>query len=516
MNGLRSFLQLVAKNRNIATLKETVRTTPEYSFIYPESIHEYAGSVLFMVRYEEKGKKLIITRSDHPIYLELNGEVFNTEDLQAKECDLSIGNSKIIRKYFSFTNPVSLAHFPTTIGLGDRLGVASSGHIKVVKKYNVRPVLAQQSMRELNLTGRTYEDVLSDVVWAVFQEDYQGGYGADGDHLKTVAEIKLALDAGYSMITLDCSEHITNLPSDIVREEIDRLYTELPAEKREDLENRFLQQNFVLGSDLTFSFPPDSFRKYVVIYQKAIDFAIKVYREVISNAGRKIDFEISIDETATPTDPLAHFFFAKQLLDAGVEFHSMAPRFCGEFQKGIDYIGDIRAFEQEFRQHQQIAEYLGYKLSIHSGSDKFSVFPIIGKNSGGRFHLKTAGTNWLEAVKVIITMDPELYRQMHAYALQYLAEARKYYHVTLDVDKIPDLSSLADEDLKQLMEENDSRQLIHITYGLILQAKNDRGEFLFKDRIYHCLDKNESVYEEFLQKHIGKHLETLGVSLNNL
>ena len=95
-----------------------------------------------------------------------------------------------------------------TIGLGDRLGLASPGHIRTVTDLDVFPVLAQQSIRELNLTGRTYDDVISAAAWAVFQQGYKKGYGADGDHLKTAEEVKMALDIGMTMITLDCSDHI--------------------------------------------------------------------------------------------------------------------------------------------------------------------------------------------------------------------------------------------------------------------------------------------------------------------
>ena len=99
-----------------------------------------------------------------------------------------------------------------TIRLGARLGLASAGHIRLVKNYQFRPVLAQQSTRELNLTGRNYGGVLADVVWAVFQEDYQAGYGADhfGDEVKD-----LRLDYGFTMGTLDCSEYINNLSQPI-------------------------------------------------------------------------------------------------------------------------------------------------------------------------------------------------------------------------------------------------------------------------------------------------------------
>jgi hypothetical protein len=148
---------------------------------------------------------------------------------------------------------------------------------------------------------------------------------------------------------------------------------------------------------------------------------------------------------------------------------------------------------------------------VHSGSDKFSVFPDIGRLSSDGFHVKTAGTNWLEAVRVIALKDPDLYREMHAFALGHLGEARKYYHIKGDPANVPDLSALSDTDLPGLMDKDDSRQIIHISYGILLSAKNDLNKYIFRDRILNALDLYEEDYANGLVKHIGRHLRTLGL-----
>jgi tagaturonate epimerase len=498
--------ELMAQKKNLAELKSFIKTKPEFGAIYPESLHEFKDAVLLLAKTNQ-GKELIVTGSSAPIFNELEGETRTEKGIGFKSCPLTVANSKVIQKYFPFTNPVSLEAHDVTIGLGDRLGLAAPGHLRLVKRFKVRPVLAQQSIRELNLTGRNYPEVLADTVWAVFQEDYQGGFGADGDHLKTFADIKMALNCGFTMITLDCSEYIHNL-QDETTVEITSLYNAFEPDLRQSLEARFLGKEFKI-SGMTLTFTPELLQRNVVIYQNAVNFAIKVFQELIKPAGN-IDFEISIDETQTPTQPLAHFFVAQQLIAAQVKINSLAPRFCGEFQKGIDYVGDVTKFAQEYQEHEQIANHFGYKLSIHSGSDKFSVFPIIGRVSK-RFHLKTAGTNWLEAVRVIIEKEPALYRDIHTFALQHLAEAKKYYHISADPNKIPNINSLSDVGLQELMNQNDARQVIHITYGLILQAKDEHGNYLFREKIYNCLRENEDLYAQFLEKHIGNHLKTLGL-----
>ena len=476
---------------------------------YPNSLHEKDGSVLFLIKGERE-KKLVVIGDGSAVFQELKGGKGSHQGLVVKICDLSVANSHVIRKHFPYTRPVSLRKFDATIGVGDRLGVASPGHIRVIRDCNVGPILAQQSIRELALTGRTFEGVLSDAVWAVFQEGYRSGFGADGDHLKSMDEVKLALDTGYTMITLDCSEHINDIEG-FSDDAVERLYMEMNKGTRDRLESRFLSEEFKLESGFTLTFSQDALRENAVIYQKAIDFAINVFDTMIKPCNQDIDFEMSIDETSTPTDPLAHFFVALQLSEAGVDLYSVAPRFCGEFQKGIDYIGNLQQFREELQAHQRIASHFDYKLSVHSGSDKFSVFPIIGEETKGHVHVKTAGTNWLEAIRVIIHRDPGLYRELHTFALEHLTEARRYYHVTLDTGGIPDVLELRDDELEDLMSQNDARQLMHITYGVILQAKDGSGDCRFRDRIYRCLYENEALYYEFLARHIGNHLKALGL-----
>jgi hypothetical protein len=111
---------------------------------------------------------------------------------------------------------------------------------------------------------------------------------------------------------------------------------------------------------------------------------------------------------------------------------------------------------------------------------------------------------------VVAKTDPKLYREIHAFALAHFEEAKKYYHVTTDLSKIPSLNSLSDEELPALFTQDDARQLIHITYGLILSAKNSDGTPLFRQRLYTLWRKESTAYEQALYRHIGKHLRLLG------
>ena len=467
--------------------------------VYPESVNAIGADYVFMVRGEEAD--LLVATGEAAKAFE--GEVVTCDACTYVLAPKTHKNAIALRAMFDFTAPKPVLKKLRTFGVGDRLGIATPGHIRVFKEYDTYPILAQQSIRELNLTERGYEDVLDAATFYVFRDGYKDGFGADGDHLKKAEEIEYALGLGFTMITLDCSEHI--------RGGVEKLTpAELAAECTlcDELAARYVGADIEIeGEKLVFD--ADELRRCVLIYGDAIKFAIGIYNKYFKDGGANADFEISIDETATPTSPLQHYFVANELIRAGVDVATMAPRFCGEFQKGVDYIGDIAQFERELKTHAAIARHFGYKLSIHSGSDKFSTFALIGKYTQGNFHVKTAGTNWLEAMRAVAAADPALYREVHAFALSMFDEARKFYHVTTDLNKVPALDTLSDAELPNLFTMNDARQLIHITYGFILTEKNADGSYRFKDRLYKFWREKEDVYSDMLYAHIGKHLTLL-------
>jgi hypothetical protein len=425
--------------------------------------------------------------------VEINGKSYRAARLTHESADM-------LRKLVPFTAPRPVLREARSFGLGDRLGFAGDGHLRAVEGYDAFPVLAQQSVRELTLTNRTFSDVLDAASFAVFRRGFTRGFGADGDHLKTPEEVATALRLGFTIITLDCSEHIKRADNPA------NAGCTVPIDL--NIYSQYLNGDIPVG-ETRIAFTETSLRQCVAIYGAAIEFAARIYSEYIAERATSLDFEVSIDETAAPTTPEQHYFVASELTRRGVRPASVAPRFCGEFQKGVDYVGDLRQFERELIAHAAISEHFGYKLSIHSGSDKFSVFALIGKHTRGRFHVKTAGTSWLEAMRVVAERAPALYREVHAFALARFDEARRYYHVTTDLTKIPDLQSLSDAELPALFGQNDARQLIHITYGLILKARAPGGEFAFRDRLYALWARESELYAERLRAHIARHLSPL-------
>ncbi len=477
--------------------------------IYGKSFLKIKDLIYGLIRVEE-GKKWIVLGEKREVLRDpFTGRCYHQAQT-LKVCDLDWENTQVLMELFPFTRPKSLKEFPITFGTGDRLGLATPGHIRAIRKFEIRPVLAQQSVRENNQTGRDFKKVIQDAAWAVIQERYESGYGADGDHLKSLQEVKEALNAGVSMITLDLSERLSPEAFFYSREELEKRFErEIEEEDRKVLLHLFLDKEFLFEGPDGFSiqYTEEEVKRNALLFHKGIDFSEETYEFLLKRTGRKplIDFEISIDETPFPTSLANHLFLILNLLHRGVHIDSLALRFIGEFQKGIDYRGETRDFRKHFSQHRWIAKSYGdYKLSIHSGSDKFSLYPHIGELSQGRLHLKTAGTSWLEALRLISLVHPSLFREMVHIALTKFEEASQLYYVTADLKKIPKPEHLADRDLSQLLEQEDARQLLHITYGFLLKSP-------LRDRIFKTLTEHEEDYWTLLQHHIERHLNALGL-----
>src|SRR5665811_961482 len=135
--------------------------------------------------------------------------------------------------------------------------------------------------------------------------------------------------------------------------------------------------------------------------------------------GREVEFEVAVDEIDHPTTGVDHVYLATELHRLGVSWVSFAPRFVGDFEKGIDYLGDRAEFASDVEIHAAIARRLGdYKLGVHSGSDKFSIYGAVARSTRDRLHLKPSGTSYLVALETIVAADPELMRRVWRVALE--------------------------------------------------------------------------------------------------
>jgi hypothetical protein len=419
-------------------------------------------------------------------------------------CSLSHENAVRLREQLRFTGPTSLRDHRVTFGVGDRLGIATPGHIRVLRIYEVSPVLAQQSPRELELAGRNYADIVDPATWAVLQEGYGEPWGADGDHLKTTQWVYEALSQGCTMITADLTDHIHTAFEKLSGEALKKAYMKLSPDYREEIEQEYLDKPVKLDTGETILFNAETLARVSLVYHKAVAHARDLY-EAGTVAGDSLDFEVSIDETDIPTSPEAHVFVARELGRRAVPFVSLAPRFVGRFEKAVDYAGDLDAFKNSFAVHCAIARRYGHKVSIHSGSDKFSMYPLIGEMTELTFHIKTCGTSWLEALSVVAEVDPALFRNVYSFAVQSLPLAAQHYKTVASPEAMIDVHAVGDLELPSLVQSRDERQVLHITYGQILSNRD------LKHRLLEVLNRNLERYWQRLEHHIGRHLHLLGV-----
>jgi hypothetical protein len=471
--------------------------------IYEKSFKTKGNFALFMVKGNKKKELVLTSKTDDKKGFDVIKKD-KIKDYYFHFCELSHKNADTLKKIFPNLNPIPCLN-KASFGTGDRLGITTPGHLRAFDNSKLFPFLAQQSVRENERTGRTWKDVLNNVVWGIFQEGYEGEFGADADHIKEEKDLLEAIAEGFTMFTIDPSDHVREL-SKLSENQKNEIYQEIL--KKHNV-NKYLEKTYKIDGKI-LNFDEKTLRDAAVVYFDAIEHVEKMYK-VVKKKVKMFDFEISVDETETPTSPLFHIFIVEELRRRNVEFQNLALRFVGDWQKGIDYIGDIEEFRKEIKIHSEIARnFGGYKLSLHSGSDKFSVYKYFSESTEGFFHVKTAGTSYLEAIKIIAIHSPELYRKIHKFALKVFNKDKASYHVTTDLSKIPDIDLLKNQELPKLFEIDSVRQLIHITYGSVLNARNEKGEYLFRDNLYKIMFDYEEEYYDSIARHIGKHLELLG------
>lgn len=377
-----------------------------------------------------------------------------------------------------------------SFGFGDRLGLATPGHIAAVRGTKFAPIFAQQSVRENARTGRTPQQVMDDANRALEAAKWEAPWGADADHLKAPEDIPPFVEAGYTFFTVDPGEYVDNSAD---TDAIDRLRQKIRGFNWEELSELYLHED---GGDAWGRFAGESLMRATIKYGKAIQHAVTMFRR-LSEAKDQFDFEMSVDETNSPTTPLEHFFIASELTRLGVRFTSLAPRFIGRFEKGVDYIGDLDALDTELAKHAAVTSHFGtYKLSLHSGSDKFSVYPLIAKHWGERIHVKTAGTSYLEALRVLAKHEPDLFRKIYSLGRERYETDRRTYHVSAKLDLLPKT-----DDLPSLLDDFHAREVLHVTFGSALVE--------FGAELKTALAKHEAAYYDGLKTHFDRHLSLL-------
>ena len=405
-----------------------------------------------------------------------------------------------------------------SIGVGDRFSHQGKAQLRAIMKANesgldINPVWNKSNREHIYVNSKP-EDVRQEADNAVKELNFKGQYFVDADHinLDTVEPFVQTSD----FFTLDVASYIGKKSDE---KDINAFLSSC---------ERYLGILIVPGIEEPMEVTNELLNiiahKFLAATQQASD--IYEYLKEEKGEGNFIT-EVSMDEVENPQTPLEMLFILKMLADKGVPVQTIAPKFTGRFNKGVDYVGDLDQFAKEFEEDVMVIDFAvmefglpeELKLSVHSGSDKFSIYPFIAEtinkyNKG--LHVKTAGTTWLEEVIGLALAGGrglEAAKKIYAYSYNRKDELCAPYVDVIDIDetKLPAVEEVnawsenkfADT-LRHIPDHPDYnanfRQLIHVAYKVAAEMGKEYTDLLnkYEDIIGKCVEEN--IYERHLKR----------------
>ena len=403
-----------------------------------------------------------------------------------------------------------------SIGLGDRFGHQGSAQLKAIiaaseKGIDITPVW-NKSNREHNTIGTQPVDVRIEADLATGSAGFKKSYFVDADHIN--------IDTVDRFI--ECSDFFT---IDVAS------YIGLRADEKDILEflsgaEKYTGKLKIAGTKLSFDTSKSQIKQFAEKYLFAAKKARDIYFKIEKGKGNgNFITEISMDEVAQPQTPVELLFILKMLAAENIPVQTIAPKFSGRFNKGVDYVGDPLLFAREFESDILVIDYAvrefglpeNLKISIHSGSDKFAIYPYIGsiiKKYDMGIHLKTAGTTWLEEVIGLAESGGEaldFVKELYIKSLEKIDELCEPYADVIDIEisSLPSKQEVSQwnsarfsDSLKHISGNSDynpdMRQLVHVAYKLAALQMKD---------YFRLLETNEQVvskcvYENIFNRHI--------------
>jgi hypothetical protein len=403
-----------------------------------------------------------------------------------------------------------------SIGLGDRFGHQGSAQLKAIiaaseKGIDITPVW-NKSNREHNTIGTQPVDVRVEADLATGSAGFKKSYFVDADHIN--------IDTVDRFI--ECSDFFT---IDVAS------YIGLRADEKDILEflsgaEKYIGKLKIAGTKLSFDTSKSQIKQFAEKYLFAAKKARDIYFKIEKGKGNgNFITEISMDEVAQPQTPVELLFILKMLAAENIPVQTIAPKFSGRFNKGVDYVGDPLLFAREFESDLMVIDYAvrefglpeNLKISIHSGSDKFAIYPYIGaiiKKHDMGIHLKTAGTTWLEEVIGLAESGGEaldFVKELYIKSLEKIDELCEPYADVIDIEisSLPSKQEVSQwnsarfsDSLKHISGNSDynpnMRQLVHVAYKLAALQMKD---------YFRLLETNEQViskcvYENIFNRHI--------------
>lgn len=405
-----------------------------------------------------------------------------------------------------------------SIGTGDRFGCQGKAQLEAIIKAQENgidiAIVWNKSHREHLITNTSPGDVLKEAQNAVEELNWKGTYHIDADHVG-LSNINLFIDSS-DYFTLDIAEYIDKKASiDEINEFID---------KHEKLTGNLFISN--IKKPLTIT--KKRLRKIAEKYLLAIKKAGKMYRKIEDKKGKNnFIIEVSMDETTKPQTPIEILFILAAIADEHIPIQTIAPKFSGRFNKGVDYEGDIKEFSKELKIILAVIQFAikefslpdNLKISLHSGSDKFSIYNIINKTIKDfetGFHLKTSGTTWLEELIGLAIAGGEgleIAKEIYIKAHSRLDELCAPYLAVVDIntDKLPnpeqvikwtseEFVRILRHDLSSKYYNRDFRQLLHTAYKIAAEMGSRYIDTVNKYEEIISKNVTKNIYERHLSK----------------
>jgi tagaturonate epimerase len=405
-----------------------------------------------------------------------------------------------------------------SLGIGDRFSHQGVAQLRAIMKanqfgLNISPVW-NKSNREHMYVHSHPSDVRKEADLAVSELGFRGNYFVDADHinLSTVAPFVETAD----FFTLDVASFIGK---ESPESEVNAFLASC---------SKYIGKLSIPGIDHPIEVSKELLVEIAGKFMAATQQASEIYKYLVENKGAGTFItEVSMDEVETPQTPVDLFFILKMLADKGVPAQTIAPKFTGRFNKGVDYTGNVEQFTREFEEDILVIDYAvkefglpeELKLSVHSGSDKFTIYPIMAgiiKKYDKGIHVKTAGTTWLEEVIGLAVAGGEALeaaKSIYAVALGRKDELCAPYADVIDIDdsQLPSATEVAGwssekfaNTLRHIPGHPDYnpnfRQLIHVGYKIAAEMGETYADLLKKhaDIVGQCVEEN--IYERHLKR----------------
>jgi hypothetical protein len=373
-----------------------------------------------------------------------------------------------------------------TFGVGDRFAHQASAQLQAflvaaVEGVDIVPVW-NKSNREHTIIGSEPAGTRAAADAAVAALGWDKDYHLDADHINLTTVDRFIAPCDF--FTLDVADDIGHAapPADV----------EAFLDKHPEL----LGSIDIEGIDAPFDISREEAARIANKFLLATQKAGAIYRHILAAKGTDFITEVSMDETDSPQTPAELLIILAALSDQHVPIQTIAPKFTGRFNKGVDYVGDVAQFEKEFNDDLAVIAHAikryglpsTLKLSVHSGSDKFSIYPAIRRalqRSGAGLHVKTAGTNWLEELIGLAEAGGDalaLAKEIYAKALDYKEALCQPYATVIDIDdsKLPsaaDVNNWSSEQYVNALRHIPTnpqynphfRQLLHVGFKIAAQ-----------------------------------------------